>query len=130
MNEILAYLERCKDQAYSDRFRHSANYLMSIPLDGHEKEHAAAIRDCEIVEELIQLLAEYPASDDTAIKREENKTAAPVVQERQHRESTQYAMTNMEIAEATVFKKRLETYIQDYGCPMKSSSCNCSTNHE
>ena len=56
MNEILAYLERCKDQAYSDRFQHSANYLMSIPLEGHEKEHAAAIRDCEIVEDLISMV--------------------------------------------------------------------------
>ncbi|ADY54885.1 hypothetical protein Sgly_2985 [Syntrophobotulus glycolicus DSM 8271] len=56
MKTILQYLKEQKDMAWHNRLCYSKTYGMDTPKEGYEKEFAEAVRDCEIVEELIALV--------------------------------------------------------------------------
>lgn len=55
MKTIDQYLQNCKDMAWHNRLCYSKTYGMDTAREGYEKEFAEAVRDCEIVDELIQL---------------------------------------------------------------------------
>lgn len=58
MKTTLQYLSERKDMAWHNRFCYSKTYGMDTPKDGYEKEFAEAVRDCEIVDELIAMVEE------------------------------------------------------------------------
>lgn len=56
MKTVLEYLQERKNIALHNLFCYSKTYSMDTPKNGYEKEFAGAVRDCEIVEELIALV--------------------------------------------------------------------------
>lgn len=52
----LKYLRKCQDMAWNNRFCYSATYGMNTPKEGYEKKFGEAVRDCEIIDELIALM--------------------------------------------------------------------------
>jgi hypothetical protein len=56
MKTKLQYLQEQKDRAWHNRLCCSRTYAMDTPKEGLEKKFAEAVRDCEIVEELIALV--------------------------------------------------------------------------
>lgn len=72
MKTILEYLNEKKDMAWNNRLCCSKTYGMDAPKEGQEKNFAEAVRDCEIVEELILLVQknETPTEQMSPIFRE------------------------------------------------------------
>jgi hypothetical protein len=58
MKTVLNYLDEQKQMAWHNRLCYSKSYDMEAPKDGYEKEFDNAVRDCEIVDELIQIVKE------------------------------------------------------------------------
>lgn len=55
MKTVQQYLEECKEKAWYNRYVYSKTYAMDTPREGYEDEYAEAVRDCEIVEELLKM---------------------------------------------------------------------------
>lgn len=56
MKTILEYLNECKEMAWHNRLCYSANYAMTKPKAGYEVQYSEAVRDCEIVDELLTIV--------------------------------------------------------------------------
>lgn len=61
MKSILEYLNECKDMAANNQLCYSNSLLMNGPKEGFEKEYAEAVRDGQIVDELIAMVKEKEA---------------------------------------------------------------------
>lgn len=72
MKTIMGYLEECKEMAWHNRLCYSKTYSMDTAKDGYEKEFSEAVRDCEIVDELIALVNGQVVSVD--IQSSESQT--------------------------------------------------------
>lgn len=57
MKSVLEYLHECKQMADHNRLCYSATYGMDMPKSGYEKEFREAVRDSEIVDELIAMVS-------------------------------------------------------------------------
>lgn len=55
MKTVLEYLKEKKEVAWYNRLCYSKTYTMETPQEGYENEFAEAVRDCEIVEELLMM---------------------------------------------------------------------------
>lgn len=58
MKTILQYLTEQKDMAWHNRLCYSKTYSMETPKEGYEKNFAEAVRDCVLIDEIIQIVTE------------------------------------------------------------------------
>lgn len=58
MKTVLEYLKECLDMAQHNQLCYSATYAMDRPKVGFEREYAEAVRDGQIVDELIAMVKE------------------------------------------------------------------------
>lgn len=58
MKSITDYLNEQKEMAWHNRLCYSKTYAMDEPRDGYKNEFENAVRDCEIVNELIAMAQE------------------------------------------------------------------------
>lgn len=58
MKTILQYLQEQKEMAWHNRLCYSKTYGMDTPKEGYARNFVEAVRDCEIIEELIALVQE------------------------------------------------------------------------
>ena len=63
MKTITEYLRERREMADHNLFCYSATYAMDRPKEGCEKEFAEAVRDGEIVDELMALAAKKPRGE-------------------------------------------------------------------
>ncbi|EPR07788.1 hypothetical protein [Ruminiclostridium papyrosolvens] len=63
MKTTLQYLLERKDLAWHNRLCYSMTYEMDTPKEGYRNEHSEAVRDCEIVEELITMVKAKEAEE-------------------------------------------------------------------
>lgn len=56
MKSVLEYLHECKQMADHNRLCYSATYGMDTPKPGYKAEFQEAVRDGEIVDELIAMV--------------------------------------------------------------------------
>lgn len=77
MKTVLQYLEEQKQMAWHNRLCYSKTYAMETPRDGYEKEFDNSVRDCEIVDQLINLVTR--AVDPVSVPRykTENENREP-----------------------------------------------------
>lgn len=53
---MLEFLEERKEMVWYNRYCYSETFAMTTPKPGREEEFANAVRDCEVIEELIALV--------------------------------------------------------------------------
>lgn len=56
MKSVLEYLSEQKDMAWHNRLCYTDPYGINTPKEGQETQFAESIRDCEIIDELIELV--------------------------------------------------------------------------
>lgn len=104
MKSVLEYLNECKQMADHNRFCYSATYGMDTPKPGYETEFQEAVRDGEIVDELINIVL-YP---DRVVDRS-------IVRQFQSRKK----MNNQDNPLGADTDKALRKEIAAYGIPQK-----------
>ena len=62
--------------------------------------------------------------------REEREKTSAAKNENPHSNADSHYVSNMERYEKQQFKRNLEAYFRDYGCPLKSCCSKCANNHE
>ncbi len=82
MKTVLQYLTEQRDMAWHNRLCYSKTNGMDAPKEGYEKEFAEAVRDCEIVEELIALVQEKetPAEQTSQCEHNASLQGVPLLQ--------------------------------------------------
>lgn len=85
MKTVREYLQERKDMANHNLFCFSATYGMDRPKEGKEEQFTEAVRDCEIVDELIAMVeAREKSGEQTAPEVSEGLCVGQLYEARSH----------------------------------------------